>query len=298
VKLSAGRWRSILTLETEAAPKLLVSPIFIFLIAVTVFPTIYAVVTSLQHYLLSEPYNKHFNGLDNYRYMFTDSRFWGSLKTTLLFMSASIFFEMIAGVILALLMSRKFAGSGLAKTIFLLPTITTPVVVGLIWVMMFDPQFGIINYILGRLGFSAQSWLSGTHSAIWAVIGVDVWEWTPYVALVALAGLQSLPDEPYEAATVDGATSLQKFWHLTLPLIRPYLVIAFVFRFMDLFRWFDTIYVMTKGGPGTATETLNMFGYLTGFNFMNVGYAASIGITMLLIITFVSKFVINLTRKG
>jgi len=298
MKSSGKSWRLLLTLETEAAPKLLVSPIFIFLVAVTVFPTIYAVITSLQYYFLSEPYNKHFSGLANYRFMLTDARFWGSLKTTLLFMAASICFEMIAGVILALLMSRKFFGSGLAKTLFLLPTITTPVVVGLIWVMMFDPQFGIINYLLDQLGFAPQAWLSGTHSAIWAVIGVDVWEWTPYVALVVLAGLQSLPDEPYEAATVDGATNLQKFWHLTLPLIKPYLVIAFVFRFMDLFRWFDTIYVMTKGGPGTTTETLNMFGYLTGFNFMNVGYAASIGITMLFMITFVSKFVINLSRKG
>ncbi|MED4602220.1 sugar ABC transporter permease [Paenibacillus validus] len=296
--LSKKRLKLLFSLETDSAPKLLVAPIFIFLLAVTVFPTVYALFTSTQHYFLSEPYNKHFTGVGNYWFMLNDSRFWGSLSTTFTFMLSSIFIEMILGAALALLMSRKFFGSGLAKTLFLLPTITTPVVVGLIWVMMFDPQFGIINYTLGQLGFAPQAWLAGEKTAIWAVIAVDVWEWTPFVALVVLAGLQSLPDEPYEAATVDGASSVQKFVHLTLPLIQPYLVIAFVFRFMDLFRWFDTIYVMTKGGPGTATETLNMFGYLTGFNFMNVGYAASLGLTMLFIITTISKFVINLARKG
>lgn len=298
MNVSKKRLKLLLELETDSAYRVLIAPIFIFLLAVTVFPTLYALYTSSQYYLLSEPFNKHFDGIGNYLYMFQDSRFWGSLKITFTFMLSSLIIEMILGVILALLMSRKFFGSGLAKTLFLLPTITTPVVVGLIWVMLFDPQFGFINYALGQLGFEPQAWLAGENTAIWAVVAVDVWEWTPFVGLVVLAGLQSLPDEPYEAATVDGASSLQKFLHLTLPLIKPYLVIAFVFRFMDLFRWFDTIYVMTKGGPGTATETLNMFGYLTGFNFMNVGYAASLGLTMLFIITFISKTVINLARKG
>ncbi|CAM4091479.1 sugar ABC transporter permease [Paenibacillus alkaliterrae] len=295
--MNMKRLKLLFELETDSAYRLLVAPIVIFLLAVTVFPTLFALYTSTQHYFLSEPYNKHFTGLGNYAYMLQDSRFWGSLKTTFIFMASSIVIEMIMGIALALLMTRKFFGSGLAKTLFLLPTITTPVVVGLIWVMLYDPQFGFINYVLGELGFAPQAWLSGEKSAIWAVVAVDVWEWTPFVALVVLAGLQSLPDEPYEAATVDGANTVQKFFHLTLPLITPYLLIAFVFRFMDLFRWFDTIYVMTKGGPGTATETLNMFGYLTGFNFMNVGYAASIGLTMLFMITAISKFVIYLANK-
>lgn len=298
MRLTRNRVKLLFQLETDSAPKLLVAPIFVFLMSVTVFPTLYALYTSTQRFLLSEPYNRHFNGIGNYWFMLQDSRFWGSLKTTFVFMLFSLIIEMILGVLLALLMSRKFGGSGLAKTLFLLPTITTPVVVGLIWVMMFDPQFGIINYALGQLGFAPQAWLAGEDTAIWAVIAVDVWEWTPFVALVVLAGLQSLPEEPYEAATVEGASAIQKFIHLTLPLIQPYLVIAFVFRFMDLFRWFDTIYVMTKGGPGTATETLNMFGYLTGFNFMNVGYAASIGLTMLFMIIAISKFVIHFARKG
>lgn len=138
-----------------------------------------------------------------------------------------------------------------------------------------------------------QSWLAHESTAIWALVVVDVWEWSPFVALVLLAGLQSLPNEPYEAAEVDGASKWQAFVHLTLPLMKPYIIIAIIFRFMDLFRWFDTIYVMTKGGPGTATETLNMFGYLTGFEFLNMGYAAVIGIIMLIIIIVVSQTIIK-----
>jgi len=292
------RLKQMLVLETDNAYRLLIAPITIFLLAVTVFPTLFALYTSTQHYLLYEPYNKHFNGLGNYLFMLQDGRFWGALKNTLVFMSVSLVGEMALGTLLALLLSRGSFGVGLAKTLFLLPTITTPVVVGLIWVMLYDPQFGLINYALGKLGLAPQAWLASDKTAIWAVILVDIWEWTPFVALVVLAGLQSLPVEPYEAATVDGAGSMQKFIHLTLPLLTPYLLIAFVFRFMDLFRWFDTIYVMTKGGPGTATETLNLFGYLTGFTFMNMGYAAAIGITMLMIMIFLARYVLRLIKWG
>ena len=287
----------IFSLETKAAPKLLLLPIVIFLLSLTVFPLIYAILTSLQYYVLSDPLAKRFIWLQNYTKMLYDGRFWNSLVNTFHFIAVSLTLEMVLGIIMALLLARKFLGSGLAKTLLLLPTITTPVVVGLIWIMLYDPQFGLINYLLVELGFHPQAWLDSEKSAMWALIIVDVWEWTPFVALVLLAGLQSLPVEPYEAAMVDGASPFQRFIHLTLPLLKPYLIIAFLIRFMDAFRWFDTIYIMTKGGPGTATETVNMYGYLTGFNFLNMGYAATLGITMLVLITFISTLVVKTAQK-
>lgn len=279
----------LFTLETRWTPLLLMGPITIFLLSITVFPTIYALVISLQHYELTNPLGRVFIGFENYISLFSDSRFWNAVKVTLIFLVGSLFFEMILGFLLALLISRNFRGNRFVKSVFLLPTITTPVVVGLIWIMMYDPQFGVINYFLTSIGLDPQNWLAKSDAAIWALIAVDVWEWTPFVALVLLAGLQSLPLEPYEAAKVDGANSIQSFFHITLPQMKHYIIIAFIFRFMDAFRWFDTIYVMTKGGPGTATETLNMFGYLTGFEFLNMGYAAAIGIVMLIMMIVISQ---------
>lgn len=279
----------LFTLETRWTPLILMGPITIFLLSITVFPTIYALVISLQHYELTNPLGRVFIGFENYISLFSDSRFWNAVKVTLIFLVGSLFFEMILGFLLALLISRNFRGNRFVKSVFLLPTITTPVVVGLIWIMMYDPQFGVINYFLTSIGLDPQNWLANSDAAIWALIAVDVWEWTPFVALVLLAGLQSLPLEPYEAAKVDGANSIQSFFHITLPQMKHYIIIAFIFRFMDAFRWFDTIYVMTKGGPGTATETLNMFGYLTGFEFLNMGYAAAIGIVMLIMMIVISQ---------
>lgn len=279
----------LFTLETKWTPILLMSPITIFLLCITVFPTIYALIISLQNYELTNPLGRAFIGFENYVSLFSDSRFWNAVKVTLTFLAGSLFFEMVLGFLLALLISRNFRGSRFVKSVFLLPTITTPVVVGLIWIMMYDPQFGVINYFLTSVGMNPQNWLANTDTAIWALIAVDIWEWTPFVTLVLLAGLQSLPLEPYEAAKVDGANYLQSFYHITLPQMKHYIIIAFIFRFMDAFRWFDTIYVMTKGGPGTATETLNMFGYLTGFEFLNMGYAAAIGIFMLIMMIVISQ---------
>ena len=279
----------LFTLETRWTPLLLMGPITIFLLSITVFPTIYALVISLQDYELTNPLGRVFIGFENYMSLFSDSRFWNAVKVTLIFLVGSLFFEMILGFLLALLISRNFRGNRFVKSVFLLPTITTPVVVGLIWIMMYDPQFGVINYFLTSIGLDPQNWLANSDTAIWALIAVDVWEWTPFVALVLLAGLQSLPLEPYEAAKVDGANALQSFYHITLPQMKHYIIIAFIFRFMDAFRWFDTIYVMTKGGPGTATETLNMLGYLKGFEFLNMGYAAAIGIVMLIMMIVISQ---------
>lgn len=281
------------SLETKTAPKLLMGPAVIFLLAITIIPTIYAIYISLQSYKLSDPLNRSFVWFKNYLDLFTDARFWNSVKVTVQFIGGSLIVEMILGFILALLIIRNFKGSRFVKSFFLVPTITTPVVVGLTWIMIYDPQFGVLNYLLNNLGFNTQDWLSQADTAIWAIVVVDIWEWTPFVALVLLSGLSSLPKEPFEAAKIDGASRFQTFIYLTLPLMKGYIMIAFIFRFMDVFRWFDTIYVMTKGGPGVSSETLNMFGYITGFEKLNVSYAAAIAITMLIIMIIIAQWFIK-----
>lgn len=283
------------TLETASAYRLLLAPLVVLLLAITVVPTLFAIYTSTHDYRLTE-LDKDFIGISNFVDVLKDGRFWGSFKTTSLYIVGALIPELILGLILAMLLQRNFRGNKLAKSLFLLPTITTPVVIGLIWIMMYDPQFGIINYIFHSLGLPGQTWLSNPKTALWVLVSIDIWEWTPFVALILYAGLQSVPNEPYESASVDGANRLQTFFHLTLPFLTPYLVIACIFRLMDTFKWFDTIYVMTKGGPGTSTETLNMYAYLTGFKFLDMGHAAAIGIIMLVVITVLSQIIAKKTN--
>jgi len=192
-----NRLRKALTLETKSAPVILLTPIFVFLLAITIFPLIYAIATSFQYFHLSDPLGRSFVGFKNYAYLLEDPRFWNSLKNTFQFITFSLLFEITLGFVLALLLNQKFRGAGMAKTMVLLPMITTPVVVALIWVMILDPQFGIFNYLMGQLGLKPQTWLSQENTALWVIIGVDVGEWTPFVALVLLSGLQSLPGWPF-----------------------------------------------------------------------------------------------------
>lgn len=280
----------VLTLESPAPHRILLAPMVILLFTITIIPTLFAVYTSLHDYRLTE-IDKPFVGLKNFTDVLTDGRFWNSFLNTGTYIIGALIPQLIIGLILALLMNKNFKGNRIGKSLFLLPTITTPVVIGLIFIMMLDPQFGIINYLLTSLGLPMQTWLSNHNTAIWVLIGIDIWEWSPFVALILFAGLQSLPQEPYEAASVDGATRWQSFYHLTLPFLSPYIIIACIFRFMDTFKWFDTIYVMTKGGPGTSTETMNMYAYMTGFRFLDMGHAAAISIIMLIMIIVLSQII-------
>lgn len=278
------------SLESPSAHRLLMAPLVLLLLTITIVPTIFAVNTSLHDYRLTE-IDKDFIWFQNFIDVFKDHRFWDSFRTTSIFILGSLIPELVIGLLLAMLLQRNFRFNKIAKSLFLLPTITTPVVIGLIWIMLYDPQFGMINYVFSVIGIAPQSWLSNPNTAIWVLVGIDVWEWSPFVALILYAGLQSLPTEPYESASVDGANRLQTFVHLTLPFLVPYIVIACLFRFIDVFKWFDTIYVMTKGGPGTSTETLNMYAYLNGFKFLDMGHAAAISIIMVVLITVISQFV-------
>lgn len=237
---------------------------------------------------------KSFVGFDNFIDLYHDARAWGSLWRTIVFSLSATAIELLLGLGIALFLNRQFVGQKLVRTLLLIPMIMTPVVSGLIWRVFYDPNSGIINYYLGVLGLgSNHNWLGSTDLAMISVIIADVWQWTPFVFLILAAGLDAMPGEPLEAAEVDGASRIQKFFHVVLPLLMPSLTIAFLLRIIDSIKTFDIIYVMTRGGPSLATETTNMYAYIQGFNNFNISYATVINLTITIIITFVFTMVYN-----
>ena len=227
-------------------------------------------------------------GWGNFAALFRDARFANSLLVTLRYTVISIGVQTLAGLSIALLLNRTFRGKGIVRTLIIAPMFVTPVVVGLTWRMFFDPSAGIINYFIGQLGFGGQpDWLGDPGLALPAVIVADVWEWTPFIVLIIMAGLDSIPHELYEAAVVDGAGELQTIRRITLPLLLPALAIAVVLRIVDANKVFDVIYVMTRGGPGLATETTNLYAYTTGFQYFRIGYATTIALVFTLAVTTV-----------
>jgi len=232
--------------------------------------------------------------LRNYIDLFKDNVFYISLKNTLFYVVFAVSFEFVMGMAIALLFNQSFKGKSIALIFFMLPMIIPPVVSALSFLMMYDPTLGLMNYVLKTLfHISGATWLTDPKTAIWAVVSIDIWQWTPFVTLVLLAGLQYLPKETMEAARIDGANSIQIFFFITLKLMRKIIMIALLFRTVEAFKAFESIFITTKGGPGYNTRTLNIFAYLKGFEFMKFGEAATLAIVML----FVSSLLITVLRK-
>ncbi len=251
-----------------------VAPAGVVVFGVILFPWLFTVFMSAHEWKIGSGHQ--FVGLDNYRKLFTDERFLWSILRTLYFTAMAVIFPMILGVAAALVFNRKFPLRGLARTIFILPMMATPVAVALVWTMMFHPQLGVLNWLLSQFGIPPSMWVYDSKTVIPTLVMVEVWHWTPLVMLITLGGLASLPQDPYEAAKIDGASPLQSFWHITLPLLAPFIVVALIIRTIDALKAFDTIYVITQGGPGTSSETINIFLYLQGFAYYNMGYASAV----------------------
>jgi multiple sugar transport system permease protein len=243
-------------------------------LAVILFPWLFTFYMSAHDWKIGGGHS--FVGLDNYSKLFTDERFQLAVLRTLYFTALAVIVPMFLGVAAALCFERKFPLRGLARTIFILPMMATPVAVALVWTMMFHPQLGVLNWILTTLGLPPSLWVYDASTVIPTLVLVEVWHWTPLVMLIVLGGLASLPLDPYEAAKIDGATPWQSFRHITLPLLMPFIVVALIIRTIDALKAFDTIYVITQGGPGTSSETINIFLYLQGFAYYNMGYASAV----------------------
>jgi multiple sugar transport system permease protein len=266
-----------------------VAPAALVLVAVTLAPLVYLLYNSLTEYDLRRAYlGRTFVGVANYRAMLEDGSFWQSVRVALSVTAGVVGAELVLGMALALLFSRDFPGKRVVRSLFLLPLITTPVVVGLTWRMLYNADLGMINYVLGSLGLPTPLWLASTRLALPSVIITDTWHAVPFVTLMFVAGLQSLPTEPQEAAKVDGASPWRRFLDITLPQMRPLIFLALIFRATDAIRMFDLIYVMTSGGPANATQTLNMYAYKVGFQFLNIGYGSALAVVLMLVCVAIS----------
>lgn len=247
---------------------------------ITIYPLCYELYLSFRNYnILRSWYAREWVGLANYLDILTDPNVWHSLGLTLYFVGAVVGTEFGLGLGIALLFSRQLKGANVLRTLIILPMAITPVAVALIWRYLVHDTFGVITYLFERLGWSF-AWYGDKATAMPTVILIDVWQWTPFVFLILLAGLLSLPKEPFESAKIDGASNLQIFRHITMPLMKPIMAIAVLLRLVDALKIFDTIWVLTKGGPGHATEVYNIFVYLQGFKFYNMGYAGALGILL------------------
>ena len=276
------------------APLLFPLPAVLALLVLVVGPILANTFLSLYDYFIGGQAN--FIGLGNFTRAFEDLRFWNGLKNTFYFTLLAVPIQLVLGLAIAVLFNRDFRGKGFVRTIILLPMVATPVAIALIWALMFNPSLGVLNYFLESLGLPRSLWVADAALVIPSLVLVDVWQWTPMVALILLAALQGVPQDYYEAARIDGAGGWQAFWNITLPSIRSAIVIALILRSIDALKTFDIIYVITQGGPGTASETLNVFAFRTGFEFFQAGYAATLLIFLLFVVLGVAVL-LNMARR-
>jgi len=261
---------------------LFIAPALIVIGAVIIFPWLFTVWMSLFDWTIGSV--AHFVGLANYVGLATNQRIIESIVHTFYFTALAVVVPLILGLVAALIFHREFPFRGLLRGIFTMPMMATPVAVALVWTMMFHPQQGVLNYLLSLVGLPASLWVYSPTWVIPSLVLVEIWHWTPLVMLIILGGLAALPTEPYESARLDGASEWQLFRYITLPLIAPFLVVAAVIRTIDALKAFDTIYVISQGGPGTASETINLYLYLQAFAFYNVGNASAVVVVFFAII--------------
>lgn len=277
-------------------PLLWIAPAVVYLLALTIYPLIYSVKVALTATALGTgPVT-----LGNFARLLHDRLFFISLGQTLIYASVALLLEFAFGLALALAVHAAGERRTWYRPLLLVPMLLPPVVVGVIWRLIYNPDFGLLNGVLKSAGIptGALMWIAGERTALASVILVDVWQWTPFVFLLLLAALQSLPQEPYEAARVDGASPWQTFRLVTWPLLKPAVLVVLLLRTMDLLRVFDQIFIMTRGGPGFATETASLFIYRTAFRFYDLGYAAVLSFVLLAMTLALSKLFIGVLHRG
>jgi multiple sugar transport system permease protein len=279
----------------DLTPYGLLMPAVIVLAALTLYPFLYSIYISLFNFRGGR--QAEFAGLGNYIRLLSDGQFWNSLWVVLRFTILAVGLELVLGLALALFFSKEMRGRGLWRSLVIVPMMLTPVVVGVIWRLMLNPGIGVINYLLALAGLKPVEWLSNGAWAFISIVLVDVWNWTAFMFLILLAGIQAMPVEPFEAARIDGASSRQIFFDHTLPLLKGPILVAVLIRTMDAFRIFDQVFIMTQGGPGNSTEVASLYLYKTAFKFFDMGYAAAGLFVVLIIITFISRFYVRLLNR-
>jgi multiple sugar transport system permease protein len=275
-----------------------VGPALLLLVLITTAPLVYLLWTSLQRLDMSMPWLQGFAGVANYAKMDGDPRFWNSLALTGIYTASTVVLQVVVGLSLALLVLQIPKGQGVLRIAAILPIVLAPVVVGLFWrTLVLAPEFGLVDLVTRTLGLGSHNWLGDPQLALISVIAIHTWQWTPFAFLVLLATLATLPPDLYEAARLDRASAWKRFVHITLPLIRPAIVMVVILRTMTALSAFAAIFAATGGGPGSATEILNLYAYRTSFSELNLGYGAALA-TVLLALTLAVSWLLFRRRTA
>ena len=288
-------------LNKRTTPLLFVLPAVLTLLAITVFPLLYELRLAFSSWELTSSAPARFVGLQNFiNILFKDERFWSSMRVTGILMTLGVAMQLSLGTGLALLLNRlKFLRTPLVS-LLLIPVMIAPVVAGFQFRMIYHDQFGPLNYVIELLTFGLWrgfAWIANPKVALFAVMLTDIWQWTPFLMVIVLAGLQSISPSLYEAAEVDGASPWQTFWKITVPLLLPIIVIGILIRAMDCFKLFDIIYLVTGGGPGNVTETVSFYTYLQGFKFFSLGYTAALAFLQLIVIILIAQIFLRFLKR-
>lgn len=261
------------------------------------FPVVYTLFLSFTNWNLTSGMPLSLVGLRSYGRVLREPRFLSAIGRTFSFTLLAVAAETILGLALALLLNREFKGKGAMKLILLLPLVATPVAIGIVWNLFFDPTIGLANFVLSVLGLPKSAWVSSAQTVIPSLALVDIWQWTPMITLIVLAGLAGLSQEPYESARVDGANSWQVFFRITLPMIAPTLLTAMILRSIDALKTFDIIYAMTGGGPGYASETLNVMAFKYSFEYFRMGQSSVILVFLFMLVLLLSMAIMRLRKR-
>ena len=272
-----------------------VIPALVVVLAVIIFPWVFTIWMSLQEWKVGSP--TVFVGLANYLRLPNDPRFVEAVGHTLSYTVLSVVLPLILGTLSAVVFHQKFAARGFLRGIFIMPMMATPVAIALVWTMMFHPQLGVLNYLLSLVGIPPQLWVFNPNTVIPSLVLVETWQWTPLVMLIVLGGLAAIPTEPYESAQIDGANFWQMFRFITLPLIMPFLFIAGMIRMIDAVKSFDIIFAITQGGPGSASETINIYLYSVAFTYYDLGYGSAIAVVFFLLIVLLAAVMLYARQR-
>jgi multiple sugar transport system permease protein len=277
---------------------MLMGPALALLLVMTVVPAVYLVWYSLRDKTLLGSADR-FVGLQNYENVLTNNAQWQGFARTAFFVAVVVTLELVLGMLLAVPLSAQSRSNNVAATILLLPFAVTPVVSALMFKELLNPTTGWLNYYLGQVGLPSDiEWLSGSRTAWLAIIALDVWQWTPFVALILMAGLQSLPHEPREAAAIDGANAWQTFRHVSLPQLGAFIAIALVLRTIQAFKTFDSFALLTNGGPGTSTEIINLQVYRVALQSFRIGAASAVAMVFLILLSFLVPMLLRVAGRN
>lgn len=296
---AGGRRIRILRLSNSGFGALIVLPALAILIAVLVYPLVYSGFMSLHAFYLARPQDFQFIGLGNYIEIIQNKEFKRALINTVTYAGVAVPIEFVLGLGLALALANIDLGRGVIRMLLTLPMMLAPAAMGLMWKFMYNDQLGIINYLIREWHIAEQPplWLADPHLAIYSIIAVDIWATTPVIVILMLAGLLSISPDLYEAAEIDGASTVYSFRHITLPLLRPIILVALLLRGMDAFRVFDIVYIMTKGGPALRSDVLSLLAYRTAFTDLSIGQATAIAWIMTIILLVSGVLLVRALRQ-